>query len=189
MGYQAGGYGAGSANSFSNSVIIGSLAGYNITTGGYNVLLGYAAGENLTTGAKNIVIGYDIDAPAVDSTNTLNIGNLIYATGLDGANGTLSSGNVGIGTTTPTAKLHVDQSSTTAAIPVLTLDQADVSEEFIHFIGTAANEVLTQSLFKEDPAFSYFTIQGYIKVYVEDIGNQITDGVYYIPFGTNAAVP
>jgi len=101
----------------------------------------------------------------------------------------MPDGNVGIGTTTPTAKLHVDQSSTTAAIPVLTLDQADVSEEFIHFIGTAANEVLTQSLFKEDPAFSYFTIQGYIKVYVEDIGNQITDGVYYIPFGTNAAVP
>ena len=46
------------------------------------------------------------------------------------------SGNVGIGTTTPTAKLHVDQASTTAAIPVLTLDQADISEEMIEFATT-----------------------------------------------------
>lgn len=44
--------------------------------------------------------------------------------------------NVGIGTITPTARLHVDQLSTTAAIPVLTLDQADVSEEMIEFITT-----------------------------------------------------
>ncbi|MEE8575505.1 MAG: hypothetical protein V3T30_08845, partial [Thermodesulfobacteriota bacterium] len=50
-----------------------------------------------------------------------------------------SDGNVGIGTVTPTAKLHVDQDSTTAAIPVLYLDQADISEEMIEFnttIGT-----------------------------------------------------
>ena len=46
-------------------------------------------------------------------------------------------GNVGVGTAlTPGAKLHVDQPSTTAAIPVLTLDQADISEEMIEFITT-----------------------------------------------------
>jgi len=44
-----------------------------------------------------------------------------------------STGRVGIGTNAPTAKLHTDQSSTTAAIPVLYLDQADVSEEMIEF--------------------------------------------------------
>ena len=32
--------------------------------------------------------------------------------------------------------LHVDQASTTAAIPVLTLDQADISEEMIEFVST-----------------------------------------------------
>ena len=50
-----------------------------------------------------------------------------------------NGGNVGIGTDSPTAKLHVDQSSTTGAIPVITLDQADISEEMIKFettIGT-----------------------------------------------------
>jgi len=35
-------------------------------------------------------------------------------------------------------RLHVDQASTTAAIPVLVLDQADDSEGFINFIGTSA---------------------------------------------------
>ena len=49
------------------------------------------------------------------------------------------SGNVGLGTTAQTAKLHVDQYDASGAIPVLTLDQADVSEEMIQFettIGT-----------------------------------------------------
>lgn|SRR3990167_4227770 len=47
-----------------------------------------------------------------------------------------TTGNVGIGTQSPTSKLHADQSSSTAAIPVLTLDQGDDSEEMIEFIGT-----------------------------------------------------
>lgn len=48
----------------------------------------------------------------------------------------LPGGNVGVGPTVPTAKLHVDQASSTAAIPVLILDQADVSEEMIEFVST-----------------------------------------------------
>lgn len=50
-----------------------------------------------------------------------------------------SDQTVGIGTVAPNAKLHVDQDSTTDAIPVLYLDQADISEEMIEFnttIGT-----------------------------------------------------
>jgi len=34
--------------------------------------------------------------------------------------------------------MHVDQASTTAAVPVLILDQADLSEEFIEFDSTVA---------------------------------------------------
>lgn len=47
-----------------------------------------------------------------------------------------SDGDVGIGTTSSIAQLYVDQSSSTGAQPVLTLDQADVSEEMINFITT-----------------------------------------------------
>lgn len=42
-------------------------------------------------------------------------------------------GRLGVAITTPLGQAHVDQSSSTAAIPVLVLDQADVSEEFIEF--------------------------------------------------------
>jgi hypothetical protein len=48
----------------------------------------------------------------------------------------LENGRAGFGITAPIAMLHVDQKSTTAAIPVLLLDQADVSEEMIEFEST-----------------------------------------------------
>ncbi len=43
---------------------------------------------------------------------------------------------VGIKTGSPAAQLHVDQSSTTAAFPVLYLDQADVDQDMIKFVTT-----------------------------------------------------
>lgn len=59
-----------------------------------------------------------------------------------------NNGNVLIGTTTDQGQLTVDQSSTTAAEPVLVLDQADLSEEFINFISTigAGNPIDTAAL-------------------------------------------
>ena len=93
-----------------------------------------------------------------------------------------SNGNVGIGIDLPLAKVHIDQSSTTGAIPVLTLDQADVSEEVIRIIGTAADNILTQTLVASADVTT-FTPTGYLKVYISDDGNQITDGYYYLQFG------
>ena len=45
-------------------------------------------------------------------------------------------GNVAIGLATAAAKCHIDQPSDAGAIPVLALDQADMSEGFINFIGS-----------------------------------------------------
>lgn len=47
-----------------------------------------------------------------------------------------ASGKLGINATTPAGKAHIDQPSDTGAIPVLVLDQADISEGFINFIGS-----------------------------------------------------
>lgn len=92
--------------------------------------------------------------------------------------------NVGIGTLAPTARLHIDQSYSTGAIPCLTLDQADVSEEFIRFIGTSANAVKTQSIVEAADATP--TLAGFLKVYVQDDGNQLTDQAYYLSIYTLA---
>jgi hypothetical protein len=58
------------------------------------------------------------------------------------------TGLVGIGTTGPTAKLGVIQSSTTAAIPTARLQQSDLSEQFIDFVSTvgASNAISTAAL-------------------------------------------
>ncbi len=97
------------------------------------------------------------------------------------------SGRCGLGgVIAPAAQIHVDQSSTTGAIPVLTLDQGDISEEFIRFIGTAADDVITQSIVAAADV-GVATIAGYIRIYVQDDGNQITDQAYYVPIYTLAA--
>jgi hypothetical protein len=79
--------------------------------------------------------------------------------------------------------LSIQQDDVAGAIPVLTVEQIDISEEFIRFIGTAANGVVTQSIVDVgDVATS--TIKGFLKIYVQDDGNQITDQAYYIPIYT-----
>jgi len=106
-GYYAGAGAIGVSN-ISNNSLFGYQSGYVLRTGGNNnTLIGYKAGDNITTGSSNIVLGYDIDAPSATSTQTLNIGNLIFATGLNGTGTTISTGKVGIGTTSPTYLLSL----------------------------------------------------------------------------------
>jgi len=58
----------------------------------------------------------------------------------------LETGRVGINEVNPAAMLHIDQSSTTAAIPVLTLDQADTSEPVLNFIAQDKGAVPTSTV-------------------------------------------
>lgn len=65
-------------------------------------------------------------------------GQLVFATKTIQAFRVHSSQRTLFGTLTsaPSGKVHIDQESTTAAIPVLYLDQADVSEEMVEFAST-----------------------------------------------------
>ena len=104
------GVGALSNTSFNGNgeTAFGYQAGKGVTTGNYNIAIGYDAGSggNIGTGANNIVIGQNVDVPTANGSNQLNIGNLIYATGL-ATGSTASTGNVGIGTTAPGTSLQV----------------------------------------------------------------------------------
>lgn len=65
-------------------------------------------------------------------TLTLGSGNQVVAITIDG------SQKVGFGIALPTGKVHIDQADSSGAIPVLRLDQADIDDTFIDFIGTSA---------------------------------------------------
>jgi hypothetical protein len=92
--------------------------------------------------------------------------------------------NVGTSEADLGAWFSIDQESTTGAMPVLLLDQADIDLEFIKFIGSSEDSQADRSLVDAADMTTPGALTGWIQIYVEDIQstNPITDGVYYIPF-------
>ena len=112
-----GGSSLGNATTASNSTAVGYDT-LNLATGGSNTALGASVGSTtLTTGTGNILIGTSsaVTTPAAATSNFLNIGNIIFASGMTGTL-TAPAGNVGIGTASPSANLEVDSAGTTALI-------------------------------------------------------------------------
>jgi trimeric autotransporter adhesin len=100
-------YAGGSQALYSNTsgianVAAGYRAGYGVTEGDSNIFVGYRAGHGITTGNNNIVIGNNITAPlpAGDKQLVLGAQKLLY--------GDLDNLYIGIGTTSPSAQLHVN---------------------------------------------------------------------------------
>jgi len=81
---------------------------------------------------------------------------------------------------TTTDKLKVDQSSATGAIPVLHLDQADISEELIRFTGTGVTDILSGVTLVDGATVTTATKAAFIRVNIQDDGNEVTDGDYYL---------
>jgi fibronectin-binding autotransporter adhesin len=96
VGYEAGYNGVGSP--FSSNSLFGYESGFGLTTGSNDLMLGSSAGTTTTTGSNDILIGSVLARSATDS-NFLNIGNSIY--------GNLTTGSVGIGSSTPATTLSV----------------------------------------------------------------------------------
>jgi hypothetical protein len=92
-----------------NNTGFGYKAGFDITTGSHNISLGdfTTTGVGITTGSNNILLGQDVRPVSQTASNQLNIGNLLYATSL-GFGTTVSTGNVGIGTSTPGSLLSLN---------------------------------------------------------------------------------
>jgi len=102
---------------------VGYQAALDVTTGSNNLILGAypTASVGVTSGSNNILLGSDVRPPSRTASNQLNIGNLIYATGLS-TGAVISSGSVGIGTTTPQAGLDIKTTGTSASAIIVPRD-------------------------------------------------------------------
>jgi hypothetical protein len=100
----------GNFNSF-----FGSQSGNQNTTGSNNTFVGNYAGQTNTTGNGNTTLGFFTNVLGNNLTNATAIGanarvdasNSLVLGSINGVNGATADTNVGIGTTTPTSRLHV----------------------------------------------------------------------------------
>ncbi len=91
----------------SRNTALGASSGSTNVSGSDNILVGNGVGSaTLQSGSSNILIGNSVDTPLAATSNYLNIGNVIFATGM---NGTLAApaGNVGIGKINPKLPLDI----------------------------------------------------------------------------------
>lgn len=120
----------------------GSYASPTVVQNGDKVFQFTGQGHDGTSYLSAAFITMEVDG--VPGTNDMP-GRIILSTSPDGSGVPVeavrinNAGNVGIGASaTISGKAHIDQSSTTAAIPVLVLDQGDIDDTFVNFIGTVA---------------------------------------------------
>jgi hypothetical protein len=97
-----------SNNTGKRNTFVASNAGRENTSGSYNVFVGYEAGRLCSTGVSNVFLGYragyyESGSNKLYIDNTLTSSPLIY--GEFDNNIVAINGDMGIGTTTPTAKL------------------------------------------------------------------------------------
>lgn len=114
------GLGSGQAlTTATGGTFYGSYSGANVTTGSGNIIISFSStagsAASTTTGASNIIIGNGSDVEANNTSNQMNIGDVIYGTGLYG------TGKIGIGVTNAniTARLHLPGGSTAAGLAPL----------------------------------------------------------------------
>lgn len=132
----------------SNNTLLGRVSGNALTTGGTNTFLGHSAGRATGTGdGGNVFIG-NLAGDTASGSNQLMIDIIDSATSLiegDFSGNTVTingdqdiTGTLAVGVASASGTVHADQASTSGAQPVIYLDQADVSEEFIRFDATEA---------------------------------------------------
>lgn len=128
--------------------------------------------ESGSNAGSNLVLNSRADAGGVLQT----VISIVRATGIVSfVSNVIVGDKLGVGPTAPAGKAHIDQDSTTAALPVLVLDQADVSEPMIEFettVGTG-NTI-------EAKGAKVLTTTHFLKVKLPD------NSIAYIEMGTIA---
>jgi hypothetical protein len=119
------------------NIAIGRQSGAGLTTGSNNIFLGTNTASTTSTGSNNIALGVDIGLPSTNGSNQLNIGNLIFGTGINGEGVNLSTGNIGIGTTTPYSRLTVWGFDTASTSPFAVVNSASTTVFAVYDNGNA----------------------------------------------------
>lgn len=110
-----------SATTGNGNTSVGRTSLYKLTNGSDNIAIGSGAGYNQTQGSKNILIGVNANATSLTGSNQMNIGNLIFGTGVNSATG---AGQLMVGTATvPTggtnSKLIINNGTTAGALQII----------------------------------------------------------------------
>ncbi|RXR20202.1 tail fiber domain-containing protein [Flavobacterium stagni] len=137
------GYAAGLNSSGNNNIAIGAFSGQN-TSGRLNLFIGFSAGNVNTTGERNTLLGNDAEVGTSNLTNATALGNQAFVNtsnalvlgSINGVNGATASTSVGIGTTSPSRRLHVAETTTSTSNGQLYLEQQGTGDAFIQLGNT-----------------------------------------------------
>lgn len=119
----------GAANALgSYNTVIGSFAAGGLKLGYSNTVIGYGVAFNtLQTGQNNILIGTDTSTDTITSStsNSMNIGNVVYGSNLYNSSngGNVLSGLIGINSSSPRAVFDLSQNTDAEILPVGTTTQ------------------------------------------------------------------
>ena len=115
-------YAGASAASSSYSTFIGPYAGWRVSGSSYSTFIGYNTGFNSTLGNNNIIVGTNVTL-ASGSSNSINIGGLIFGSGSYNNTGSVSSGSANgfIGINQPNPQFNLDISGSARATSDVTV--------------------------------------------------------------------
>ena len=128
-------FGTSAQGNFYNTAI-GAYAGHSVTaltTGSYNFFGSYSSG-GVSSGNYNTILGAFVLAPTATASGQLNIGNVLYGTGLHqsttAASTPTATGKIGVGITTPVTLFHVSKtvdSGVYGTYPSFTVDNPQIT--------------------------------------------------------------
>lgn len=143
------------------NIAIGNQA-LEYANGSENIVIGEMSGSNVDTGSGNILVGTGIDLPS-DVSDTLDIGNVLYATGLNtwGYTTVSTTGKIGIGTYAPTDELEVRQPSVNQSALTLRTVGSNTAGQYTGMLFSAADSSVTTDTYKKAGIFFALDSTGY----------------------------